>query len=150
MQVPLLDLKAQYATIRDPVREAVDAVLESQSFILGPQGAALEEEIARLSGVPHAIAVASGTDALLLSLKALGVSPGDAVVTVPFTFFATAGAIVNVGGRPLFSRVILVKFGYWGATEQNAELRILFQIRNTIKSGVEFRERALGGDLMKV
>jgi len=102
MQVPLLDLQAQYATIRNQVKEAVDAVLESQSFILGPQGAALEQEIAALSGVPHAVAVASGTDALLLSLKALGVGPGDAVVTVPFTFFATAGAIVNLGARPLF------------------------------------------------
>jgi dTDP-4-amino-4,6-dideoxygalactose transaminase len=101
MNVPLLDLKAQYASIRKEVRAAVDGVLENQRFILGPQVTALEKEIARYCGSPHAIACASGTDALLLSLKALGVGPGDAVVTVPFTFFASAGAIVNVGARPL-------------------------------------------------
>jgi dTDP-4-amino-4,6-dideoxygalactose transaminase len=102
MEVPLLDLKAQYATIREQVRAAVDEVFESQRFILGPHVAALEEEFARFCGVPFAIGVASGTDALLLSLKALGVGPGDAVVTVPYTFFATAGTIVNLGARPLF------------------------------------------------
>jgi dTDP-4-amino-4,6-dideoxygalactose transaminase len=102
MDVPLLDLQAQYATIKDEVRNAVDEVLESQKFILGTHVAALEKEIAALCDVPYAIGVASGTDALLLALKALGVGPGDAVVTVPFTFFATAGVIVNLGGRPLF------------------------------------------------
>jgi dTDP-4-amino-4,6-dideoxygalactose transaminase len=102
MNVPLLDLKAQYATIRDKVRAAVDGVFESQRFVLGPNVEALEAETARLCGVPHAIGVASGTDALLLSLKAVGAGPGDAVVTVPFTFFATAGAIVNLGARPVF------------------------------------------------
>ena len=102
MNVPLLDLQAQYATIKDKVRAAVDNVLESQRFILGAQVSALEEEIAKLCGVPFAVGVASGTDALLLSLKALGVEPGDSVVTVPFTFFATAGTIVNLGARPLF------------------------------------------------
>ncbi len=102
MEVPLLDLKAQYATIREQVRAAVDDVLESQRFILGPHVAALEEAFARLCGVPFAVGVASGSDALLLSLKALGVGPGDAVVTSPYTFFATAGTIVNLGARPLF------------------------------------------------
>jgi dTDP-4-amino-4,6-dideoxygalactose transaminase len=102
MQVPLLDLKAQYAGIRDEVRSAVDQVLESQRFILGPHVEALEKEIAGFCGVSHAVGLASGTDALLLSLKAVGVGPGSAVVTVPYTFFATAGAIVNLGARPLF------------------------------------------------
>jgi dTDP-4-amino-4,6-dideoxygalactose transaminase len=102
MNVPLLDLQAQYATIKDEVRKAVDEVLESQRFILGTHVGALEKEIAELCGVPYAIGVASGTDALLLALKALGVGPGDAVVTVPFTFFATAGVIVNLGARPVF------------------------------------------------
>jgi dTDP-4-amino-4,6-dideoxygalactose transaminase len=102
VEVPLLDLKAQYATIRDKVRAAVDEVFESQRFILGTQVAALETETARLCGVPCAVGVASGTDALLLSLKALEVGPGDAVVTVPYTFFATAGAVVNLGARPIF------------------------------------------------
>jgi dTDP-4-amino-4,6-dideoxygalactose transaminase len=102
MDVPLLDLKAQYATIKDKVRAAVDEVMESQRFILGAHVSALEEEIARYCNVPFAIGVASGTDALLLSLKALGIGPGDAVVTVPFTFFATAGVVVNLGARPIF------------------------------------------------
>jgi dTDP-4-amino-4,6-dideoxygalactose transaminase len=102
MNVPLLDLQAQYATIKDKVRSAVDSVFESQRFVLGSQVAALEEEIAKYCSVPFAVGVASGTDALLLSLKAIGVGPGDVVVTVPFTFFATAGAIVNLGARPVF------------------------------------------------
>jgi dTDP-4-amino-4,6-dideoxygalactose transaminase len=102
MNVPLLDLQAQYATIKDKVHAAVDDILESQRFILGSQVLALEEEVANFCGVPFAIGVASGTDALLLSLKALGAGPGDSVVTTPFTFFATAGVIANLGARPLF------------------------------------------------
>jgi len=92
MQVPLLDLKAQYAGIRHEVRAVVDQVLESQRFILGPHVEALEREMARFCGASHAVGVASGTDALLLSLKAVGVGPDSAVVTVPYTFFATAAA----------------------------------------------------------
>jgi dTDP-4-amino-4,6-dideoxygalactose transaminase len=102
MKVPLLDLKAQYAAVRAGVNAAVDQVLESQHFILGAQVSRLEEEIARLCGLPHAVGVASGTDALLLALKALGVGPGDSVVTVPYSFYATASAIANLGARPLF------------------------------------------------
>jgi dTDP-4-amino-4,6-dideoxygalactose transaminase len=102
MEVPLLDLRAQYATIKDKIRAAVDEVFENQRFILGAQVAALEEEIARLCGAKFAVGVASGTDALLLSLKALDVGPGDSVITVPFTFFSTAGTIVNLGARPIF------------------------------------------------
>ncbi len=102
MQVPLLDLRAQYAPIRERVRAAVDEVLTSQRFILGPEVARLEAEIASYLGVPHAIGLASGTDALLISLRALGVGAGDSVITVPYTFFATAGTIWNLGARPLF------------------------------------------------
>jgi dTDP-4-amino-4,6-dideoxygalactose transaminase len=102
MEVPLLDLRAQYATIKDQVRAAVDEVFENQRFVLGTQVSALEEEISKYCGVPYAIGVASGTDALLLSLKALGVGPGDSVITVSYTFFATAGVIANLGARPLF------------------------------------------------
>ncbi|MBM4031789.1 MAG: DegT/DnrJ/EryC1/StrS family aminotransferase [Planctomycetes bacterium] len=102
MKVPLLDLKAQYATIRDKVRPAVDAVLESQCFILGPEVEAFEKELAAYVGARHAVACASGTDALLLALMALGVGPGDEVVTTPFTFFATAGCIARLGARPVF------------------------------------------------
>ena len=102
MKVPLLDLKAQFATIREEVMRAVEAVFESQYFILGPQVAAFEEEIARYVGARQAIGCASGTDALLLSLVALGVGPGDEVITTPFTFFATAGSIARLGARPVF------------------------------------------------
>ncbi len=102
MEVPLLDLNAQYARIRDEVRLVVDEILESQKFILGTHVAALEDEVARYCGASHAIGVASGTDALLLALKALGVGQGDSVITVPFTFFASAGAVANLGARPLF------------------------------------------------
>ncbi len=102
MNVPLLDLKAQYSAIRERVRSAVNGVLESQRFILGAEVNHLEEEIADYLGVPYAVGLASGTDALLLSLRALGVGPGDSVITVPYTFFATAGAIWNLGARPLF------------------------------------------------
>jgi len=102
IEVPLLDLQAQYATIRDQVQAAVRDVLESQRFILGSQGEALEAELAKFCDVPYAVGVASGTDALILALKALGVGAGDAVVTVPYTFFSTAGTIANLGARPLF------------------------------------------------
>jgi dTDP-4-amino-4,6-dideoxygalactose transaminase len=102
MEVPLLDLRAQYATIKEEIRAAVDEVFETQRFILGAQVSALEEEIAQLCGAKFAVGVASGTDALLLSLKALGVGQGNSVITVPFTFFATAGTIVNLGARPIF------------------------------------------------
>ena len=102
MNVPLLDLQAQYETVKDKIKPVIDEIFETQRFILGAHGVALEEEIARYCGVPYAIGVASGTDALLLSMKALGVGQGDAVITTPFTFFATAGAIVNLGARPIF------------------------------------------------
>ena len=102
MKVPLLDLKAQYATIRDAVRAAVDGVMDAQYFILGPEVQALEEEVAAYVGAKHAIGCASGTDALLLALMALGVGDGDEVITTPFTFFATGGSIWRTGARPVF------------------------------------------------
>ncbi|NWF57257.1 MAG: DegT/DnrJ/EryC1/StrS family aminotransferase [Syntrophaceae bacterium] len=102
MKVPLLDLKAQYRKIREEINGEIQKVLESQFFILGPMVEALEREIAADCGVPHAIGVASGTDALLLSLMALKVKPGDRVITVPFTFFATGGVISRLGAVPVF------------------------------------------------
>ncbi len=100
--VPLLDLGAQYAEIKEEMDAAIHRVLDSTRFIGGPEVAALEEEIARYSQAPHAVACASGTDALLLSLKALGIGPGDEVVTSAYSFFASAGVIVNAGATPVF------------------------------------------------
>ena len=102
MNVPLLDLVAQYQTIKDDVVAAMMSVIERQSFIMGPEVGQLEAEIARLSHAKHGIACASGTDALLLPLKALDLHAGDEVITTPFTFFATAGTIHNAGGKPVF------------------------------------------------
>ena len=102
MKVPLLDLKAQYATIREEVRAGVDRVFESQQFVLGPETLALEGEIARYSQTKFAIGCASGSEALLLALQSCGVGAGDEVITTPFTFFATASAITRLGARPVF------------------------------------------------
>ena len=102
MTVPLLDLVAQYREIKDEVLAAMMAVIERQTFIMGPEVGRLEGEIARISNAKHGIACASGTDALLLPLKALDLDPGDEVITTPFTFFATAGTVHNAGGTPVF------------------------------------------------
>ena len=105
MKVPLLDLVAQYRSIQSEVLAAVQKVIESQQFIMGPAVAELEAVVARLSHARHGIACASGTDALLLPLKALNPAPGDEVITTPFTFFATAGAIHNAGATPVFADI---------------------------------------------
>ena len=102
MPVPLLDLQEQYGGIREVVEDAVRRVIDSQRFILGDEVGAFERELALYVGVPGAIGVASGTDALLLALRAAGVAAGEDVVVPSFTFFATAGAVVNAGGRPVF------------------------------------------------
>jgi dTDP-4-amino-4,6-dideoxygalactose transaminase len=102
MNVPMLDLVAQYGAIKDEVLPALMRVIETQQFIMGPSIPQLETEIARLAHAKHGIGCASGTDALLLPLKALNLRPGDEVITTPFTFFATAGTIHNAGGTPVF------------------------------------------------
>jgi dTDP-4-amino-4,6-dideoxygalactose transaminase len=102
VSVPALNLKVQYQTIRDEIEPVVRQVLDSQMFVLGPEVSALEAEIAEYCGSMHAVGCASGTDALLLSLMALDIGPGDEVITTPFTFFATAGAIWRTGARPVF------------------------------------------------
>jgi dTDP-4-amino-4,6-dideoxygalactose transaminase len=102
MTVPLLDLSRQYTTTESAIRERMDQVIGRQAFILGAAVQSFEEAVAEALGVRHAIGVASGTDALLLPLKALDLEPGDEVIAPSFTFFATAGAIHNAGGRPVF------------------------------------------------
>jgi len=102
MTVPMVDLKTQYEAIKEEINSAVLSVIQSAHFILGPQGKALEEEIAGYHGVKHAVAVASGTDALHLALLAAGIKRGDEVITTPFTFIATAEAISYVGAIPVF------------------------------------------------
>jgi dTDP-4-amino-4,6-dideoxygalactose transaminase len=105
MAVPLLDLRAQYATIRESVVGAVMKVVEDQAFILGEPVERFEREVAELSHTRHAIGCANGTDAILLALRALDIRRDDEVLTTPFTFFATAGAVHNVGARPVFADI---------------------------------------------
>ncbi len=100
--IPMVDLKAQYADLRPEIDQALAEVLDSAQFILGPNVKAFEQEAARYLGVDHAVACASGTDALHLALAATGIGPGDEVITTPFTFIATAEAICYVGATPVF------------------------------------------------
>ena len=101
MPIPLLDLQAQNGPLRDEILAAIARVCDSQRFIMGPEIDAFEGEMSRLLGVEHAIAVSSGTDALLLALMTLGIGPGDEVITPTYSFFATAGAVVRLGARPV-------------------------------------------------
>jgi dTDP-4-amino-4,6-dideoxygalactose transaminase len=102
MNIPLLDLKAQFQPLRAEILAAMETVCDEQGFVLGPRVVAFEEAIGKYLGARYAISCASGSDALLLSLMAMGVGHGDEVITVPFTFFATAGAISRLGAKPVF------------------------------------------------
>ena len=104
--IPALDLRAQYAAIAGEIRAAIEEVLQSQHFILGPQGVALEQELARVCGGRFAVGVASGTDALILALHACGVGPGDEVIVPTFTYVATADSVSLLGATPVFTDIL--------------------------------------------
>lgn len=110
MNVPLLDLKAQYQSIKSEVDQAIKEVVDSQYFILGPKTAACEEAIARYSNCAHAVGVSSGTDALLIALMAEGIGAEDEVITTAYSFFATAGTIARLGAKPVFVDIDPVTF----------------------------------------
>ena len=102
MEIPLLDLRAQFATIEDEVRAAVDRVLVEQRFILGPEVSRLEQGVAEYCGCAHGVGVSSGSDALLCALMALDIGPGDEVIVPAFSFFATVGCVVRLRATPVF------------------------------------------------
>ena len=103
--IPILDLTEQYRTLKGEVQAAIDGVLDSGKFILGPEVQLFEQEVAEYLGVKHAIGVNSGTDALAIGMRAAGVRPGDEVITTPFSFFATAESISNIGAKPVFADI---------------------------------------------
>ena len=110
MQVPLLDLRAQYAPLKPAIMSAIDEICDSQRFILGPKVEAFEQEMAAYCRTAGAVGVSSGSDALIIALMAEGIGKGDEVITSPFTFFATVGAIVRVGATPVFADIDPVTF----------------------------------------
>jgi dTDP-4-amino-4,6-dideoxygalactose transaminase len=120
MSVPLLDLRAQYNSIRTEIDAAIARVVESQYFILGPEVESFERELAAYCGVGRAIGLSSGTDALLVALMAYGVGPGDEVITTPFTFFASAGTVSRLGARPVFADIDPDSFNIDTAAVANA------------------------------
>ncbi len=133
MNVPLLDLKAQYAQIRKECLEVTREIYESQYFILGPHVQNLEAKIASYCRTAHAVGVSSGTDALLISLMAAGIGPGDRVVTSPYTFFATAGSICRVGAIPVFVDIEPDTYNISAEKISEALSRMAKEQRQTVK-----------------
>lgn len=130
MNIPILDLKRQYQSIKTEIDSAIARVIESGQFILGPEVEAFERAVAQYLRVKHAIGVASGTDALWLALKAANISPGDRVIVPSFTFFATAGAVCNVGATPIFADIDPQTFNI----DPNS-------VRNLLESNAQIREK---------
>src|ERR1700679_567372 len=139
VNVPLLDLKAQFAQIREESLAVIEQVCASQQFILGEHVRGLEAEIAEYCGSPSGVGVSSGTDALLLALMALEIGAGDEVITSPFTFFATAGTIARVGARPVFCDIDPVSFNISPAAVQ------AFIDERCVRQGGQLVNRATGG-----
>ncbi|UCD28677.1 MAG: DegT/DnrJ/EryC1/StrS family aminotransferase [Planctomycetota bacterium] len=110
MKVPLLDLAAQFRTVEAELREAIDRVLVSQQYVLGPEAQALEAEIAEFCGAKHAVGVSNGSDAIVAALMALNIGPGDEVIVPAFTFYATAGSVERVGAKPVFVDILADTF----------------------------------------
>lgn len=110
MNIPLLDLKAHHEPLHKEIMDSIETAFKSQAFILGPDVVKLEERIATYCQTTHGIGVSSGTDALLLTLMAIGIGPGDEVITTPYSFFATAGAVVRLGARPVFVDIDPITF----------------------------------------
>ena len=144
INVPLLDLKAQFAQIRAQVMPVIEAVCASQQFILGDHVRALESEIARYSGAAYGVGVSSGTDALLLALMALDIGAGDEVLTSPFTFFATAGTIARVGARPVFCDIDPASFNLSPVAVED------FVKRNCVAASAGLINRATGGRIRAI
>jgi dTDP-4-amino-4,6-dideoxygalactose transaminase len=139
INVPLLDLIAQYSQIRAEVMPLIEQVCASQQFILGEHVRAFEAEVARYSGAAHGIGVSSGTDALQLAMMALEIGPGDEVITSPFTFFATAGTIARLGARPIFCDIDPFTFNLAPGAVQR------FIDTGCTVEGAALRNRATGG-----